>query len=171
MFLFSRTIQVGTRILLGNLKIAIPFNHRAIYSGLNIVKELKNFISEFQGLKSVSWVWTREHWVSRRACYSDVTEADTLQLWSFTNWYQTKWSSIRHRWVPCSPRDPRFAGSNRAEIDGFFQDVKILRPSPPGGTLSWGSRVWDFRLVVELQAWKNRPLSKSYLAYSRPSNT
>ena len=28
--------------------------------------------------------------------------------------------------VTCSPRDPRFAGSNPAEIDGYFQDVKIL---------------------------------------------
>ena len=27
--------------------------------------------------------------------------------------------------VPCSPRDPRFTGSNPAEVDGFFQDVKI----------------------------------------------
>ena len=43
--------------------------------------------------------------------------------------------------VSCSPRDPRFAGSNPAEVDGFFQDVKILITSPPGGTLSWGSRV------------------------------
>ena len=33
--------------------------------------------------------------------------------------------------VTCSPRDPRFAGSNAAEIDGFFQDVKILSTSPP----------------------------------------
>ena len=40
--------------------------------------------------------------------------------------------------VTCSPRDPRFAGSNPAEIDGFFQDVKILSTSPPGGTLSRG---------------------------------
>ena len=32
--------------------------------------------------------------------------------------------------------DPRFAGSNPAEVDGFFQDVKILRTSPPGRTLS-----------------------------------
>ena len=24
--------------------------------------------------------------------------------------------------VTCSPRDPRFAGSNPAEVDGFFQD-------------------------------------------------
>ena len=34
--------------------------------------------------------------------------------------------------VTCSPRDPRFQG---------FQDVKILSTSPPGGTLSWGSRI------------------------------
>ena len=38
--------------------------------------------------------------------------------------------------VPCSPWDPRFAGSNPAEGDGFFQDVEILSTSPPGGTLS-----------------------------------
>ena len=31
---------------------------------------------------------------------------------------------------------------------------------PPGGTLSCGSRVRDFRLVKEPQAWKNRSLSK-----------
>ena len=62
--------------------------------------------------------------------------------------------------VMCSPQDPRFAGSNPTEVDGFFQDVKILSTSPPGETLSWGSRVWDFRLVKEPQAWKNRPLSK-----------
>ena len=43
--------------------------------------------------------------------------------------------------VPCSPRDPRFAGSNPAEVDGLFQDVKILSTGPSGGTLSWGSRV------------------------------
>ena len=28
-------------------------------------------------------------------------------------------------------RDHRFAGSNPAEVDGFFQDVKILSTSPP----------------------------------------
>ena len=27
--------------------------------------------------------------------------------------------------VPSTARDPRFAGSNPAEVDGFFQDVKI----------------------------------------------
>ena len=43
--------------------------------------------------------------------------------------------------VTSSPRDPRFAGSNPTEFDGFFQDVKILSKSPPGGTLSWGFRV------------------------------
>ena len=35
--------------------------------------------------------------------------------------------------VPCSPRDPTFAGSNPAEVDGFFQDVKILSTRPPEG--------------------------------------
>ena len=40
--------------------------------------------------------------------------------------------------VTCSPRDPRFVGSNPTEVDGFFQDVKLLSPSPHGGTLSWG---------------------------------
>ena len=35
--------------------------------------------------------------------------------------------------VTCSPRDPRFAGSNTAEVDGFLQDV-ILCIIPPGGT-------------------------------------
>ena len=27
--------------------------------------------------------------------------------------------------VTCSPRDPRFAGSNSTEVDEFFQGVKI----------------------------------------------
>ena len=40
--------------------------------------------------------------------------------------------------VTCSPRDPRFAGSNPAEVDGFCQDVKLLSTSPPGGALNWG---------------------------------
>ena len=43
--------------------------------------------------------------------------------------------------VTCSPRVPRFAGSNPTEVHGIFQDVNILTASPPGGTLSWGSRV------------------------------
>ena len=42
--------------------------------------------------------------------------------------------------VTCTPRDPRFAGSNPTEVDGFCQDVKILSTSHPRGTLSWGSR-------------------------------
>ena len=37
--------------------------------------------------------------------------------------------------VTCSSRDTRI------EVDVFFQDVKFLSTSPPGGTLSWGSRV------------------------------
>ena len=42
--------------------------------------------------------------------------------------------------VTCLPRDPRFAGSNPADVDGFFQDVKILSTSSLGGTLSRCSR-------------------------------
>ena len=44
--------------------------------------------------------------------------------------------------VPCSLRDPSFASSSLAEVDGFFQDVKILNTSPPrrGGA--------DFKLEV-----------------------
>ena len=43
--------------------------------------------------------------------------------------------------VTCSPRDPWFAGSNPAEVMHSFQDVKIQSTSPPGRTLSYGSRV------------------------------
>ena len=32
--------------------------------------------------------------------------------------------------------NPRFASSNLTEVDGFFQNVKLLSTSPPGGTLS-----------------------------------
>ena len=35
-----------------------------------------------------------------------------------------------------TPRDSQFTGSNPAEVDGLFQDIKILSTSPPGGTLS-----------------------------------
>ena len=38
----------------------------------------------------------------------------------------------------CSPRESRFVGSNPAGVDEFFQDVKVLSTSLPGGTLSWG---------------------------------
>ena len=56
--------------------------------------------------------------------------------------------------VTCFPRDPKFAGSNSTEVEGFFQDVKILSTSPLGGTLSWGSRVRNFRLIKEPQVGK-----------------
>ena len=64
--------------------------------------------------------------------------------------------------VTCSPRDPRFAGSYPAEVVGFFQDVKILSTSPPGGTLS-----------RESQSEISCSLKKSKIesSYSRPSNT
>ena len=42
----------------------------------------------------------------------------------------------------------------------IFSGRKILSTSLPGGTLSYGFRVWDFGFVKKPQAWKNRPLSK-----------
>ena len=39
------------------------------------------------------------------------------------------------------PRDPRYASSNLAEEIDYFQVAKIMSTSPPGGTLSRGSRV------------------------------
>ena len=36
--------------------------------------------------------------------------------------------------ITSSPPDTRFAGSNPTEVGGFFQDVKIMSTSPPGGT-------------------------------------
>ena len=34
--------------------------------------------------------------------------------------------------VTCSPRDPRFAGSNPAEVDGFFSGRKNLEQKSSG---------------------------------------
>ena len=69
-----------------------------------------------------------------------------LYLYNFFLVLRVGLSGLRITW---SPWDPKFVGSNLAEVDGFFQDVKILRTSPLGGTLSWGSQVWDFRLIKE----------------------
>ena len=54
---------------------------------------------------------------------------------------------------------PRWSRGTVLEIQGLRVQTR-LSTSPPRGTLSWGSRVWDFRLDKEPQAWKNRPLSK-----------
>ena len=43
--------------------------------------------------------------------------------------------------VTCSPRDPRFAGSNPADVDGFFQDVKKPEHKSSGKDFELGSRV------------------------------
>ena len=55
--------------------------------------------------------------------------------------------------VKCSPRDPRLAGSNPAEVDGFFQEVKILaQAGVPESEIS-GS-------LKNIKPEKNIPLSK-----------
>ena len=62
--------------------------------------------------------------------------------------------------ITCSPRDPRFAGSNPAEVNAFFQGVKILNTNPPGGILSWGPESEISGSLKNLKPEKNRPLSK-----------
>ena len=62
--------------------------------------------------------------------------------------------------VTCSPRDPRFVGSNPTEVDGFFQDVKILSTSPPGGTYAGGPESEISGSLNNLKPEKNSPLSK-----------
>ena len=57
---------------------------------------------------------------------------DYIKFYAFNNNYV----GLGGLWEMCP-----FAGSNPAEVDGFFQDVKILSTNPPGGTLNWGSRV------------------------------
>ena len=46
--------------------------------------------------------------------------------------------------VTCLPRDPRFAGSNPAEVDGFLGCKNLERKSSGR----------DLKLVKKLQAWK-----------------
>ena len=45
--------------------------------------------------------------------------------------------------VTCSPRDPRFAGSNLTEVDGYFSGHKI--PEHKSSGRYWGSRVLRFQ--------------------------
>ena len=65
--------------------------------------------------------------------------------------YQNSICVIGGLGITCSPRDPRFAGSNPTEVDGFFQDVKILSTSS------------EFEIsdsLKNLNLEKNGPLSK-----------
>ena len=47
--------------------------------------------------------------------------------------------------VTCSPRDPRFAGSNLAEVDGFFSGLKNPEHKSSG-------RDFKLEVVKETQA-------------------
>ena len=65
------------------------------------------------------------------------------------------------RWASGHSCRPRWSRGNvlalRSKVCGFksswgrwiFQELKILSTSPRRGTWSWGSRVWDLRLVKE----------------------
>ena len=61
--------------------------------------------------------------------------------------------------VTYSPGDTRFAGSNPAEVYGFFQAVKILSTNPPGRTLSWGPESEISSSLKNLKPKHNRHLS------------
>ena len=57
--------------------------------------------------------------------------------------------------VTCSPRDPRFACSNPAEVDGFFSGRKNPEHKSSGRDFKPGVlSLRFFRLVKELQALK-----------------
>ena len=62
--------------------------------------------------------------------------------------------------VTCSPRDPRFAGSNSAEVDGFFQVVSTLKEP-----FIW---LTDFHYLVTKYIWEC--LSKRYCVYLNYTN-
>ena len=67
--------------------------------------------------------------------------------------------------VRCMPRVQRFTGSNLAEVEGFFQDVKTLSKSPLGGTLSW---VPEFEISGSLTP-KRRALTLTWSLISPPA--
>jgi hypothetical protein len=51
-------------------------------------------------------------------------------------------------------------GLNPAEVDEFFQDVKILTTSPPGETLSRGGPKCEISNSLKTSSLKKRLLSK-----------
>ena len=55
-------------------------------------------------------------------------------------------------WLSYSPLDLRFAGSNPAGVDGFFQSIKILSMTSFGREVQHGFHVIDLRHVKEPQA-------------------
>ena len=65
--------------------------------------------------------------------------------------YETKVCRPRW-WLSYSPLDPRFAGSNPAGVDGFYQSVKILSMASFGREVKPVSRVVDLRYVKEPHA-------------------
>ena len=54
----------------------------------------------------------------------------------------------------CLPRDPRFVGSNQAEVNRFFQDIKIQSTNLSEGALSHGPKPKISGLLKNLKAEK-----------------
>ena len=67
-------------------------------------------------------------------------------------------------WLSYSPLDPRFAGSNPAGVDGFFQSVKILSMTSFGREVSHASSVIDLWHLKEPQV-KIRSPEQNLLDY------
>ena len=59
-----------------------------------------------------------------------LSQIKLLKIWLFS--FYKIYIGLGGHGVTCSPRDPRIVGSNPAEVDGFFKDVKILSTSPLG---------------------------------------
>ena len=105
--------------------------------------ELKCGSEASNRLVSTGFHWTvepRDYYLSLfKISITDVRIFEFSYAYPTSPTYRYSWPRWPRGYV--SPRDPRFAGSNPTEVDGFFQDVKILGTNPPGGTSSWGSRV------------------------------
>ena len=85
---------------------------------------------------------------------SCLQTANTVTFMSNRSWLTVMLVGLGGLGIMYSPQDPRFAGSNLAEVDEFFSGRKNPEHKSSGRTLSRGSRVSDFRLVKEPQAWK-----------------
>jgi hypothetical protein len=102
-------------------------------SSLGLVKCFNNFV--YFWILSFTQIWSAE---------VDSSVWHNLKFLSLPWWFQ----------VIYLPWDLKFTGSNPAEVDGLYQDVKVLSTSPLGGTLNLGPWIWDFRLVKNLKSEK-----------------
>ena len=104
---------------------------------------------KLKSLHDIRWTSPRSNKLRKfqgkyvRKGFRDLFTTTSLKQFFICNGRLLTWSDVGlgGLGVTYSPRDPRFAGSNPTEVYGYFQDVKILSTSPPGETLSRGSRL------------------------------